>query len=216
VVWQSTSAPLLARLDPLSLQVIPPQLELVEYHYAYSFSPDGAQLALGLQARVGVRIVDLARMQVAHDIPMPIAVEALAWLEPQRLVAVTQSGDVALVDPVAGKVLARRSLPLAPQCTPYPQASARTRLGLVLVIADHGRAAPVRVVVIDARGRPRMAVLRRIVAGPRPTVCERAGLAVDLTRARAYVVAPGGLVAEVDLQTMHVRSLTNEGIRTSA
>ena len=59
--------------------------------------------------------------------------------------------------------------------------------------------------VIDARGRTRVAVLRRMLAGPVGTVCGRAGLAVDLTRARAYVVAPGGLVAAVDLRTMHVR-----------
>ena len=98
------SAATLARLDPVSLRPAGPRVRLGEYHDAWAFSPDGSQLALGNggQGRVcgrGVCVVDAGDMAVTSDIDTPIAVEALAWVRPRRVVAVLQLGGIV----VAGK-----------------------------------------------------------------------------------------------------------------
>lgn len=81
----------LARLDSLSLKPVSPQVPIPEYHDAWSLSPDGSQIALGMSApgregRVGVLLVDLDAMKVVRGIETGIAAEALAWLAPRVLV----------------------------------------------------------------------------------------------------------------------------------
>jgi hypothetical protein len=205
---------ILARFDPLSLEPVSRQVPVGEYHNAWSASPDGSHLALGVSApgrtgRVGVLIVDLKAMKVVRRIETGIAAEALGWLAPRRLVAGLQRGGTVLVDPLTGRILRRW-----PGFS-FPDTSARSRDGLVMLFPGtlhhtgqrEGSAAP-RLAVVDAQGRLRSVALEDIQLGVRfvegVTYADDAGLAVDPGRARAYVFAADAPVAEVALRTMGV------------
>ena len=188
----------LARLDPVSLRPAGQRVLLGEYHDAWAFSPDGSQLALGNggQGRVcgrGVCVVDVRDMSVTADIDAPIAVEALAWVRPRRIVAVLQRGGIVVADPATGSIVRRTPLPFSSRFGEW----ARTRGGVAALM--NGR--PLRLVVAEGSGAVRVADLRRI----RPAVNGFPGLAVDRRGQRAFVVAAGAPVTEVDLRTMRVR-----------
>ncbi len=198
----------LARLDPRTLAPRPERVELGEYHDAWSFSPDGSQVAFGISApppasgspeRLGVRIVDPAKMSVSRDVSTGIAAEALGWLSSSRLVALLQSGEVVLIDPRTGEVLRRESVrPFELQCGPQP--SAVTPHGLVLLLAGGGRT-PARLVVVNAQGRVRAVSLPGVrISGE----CGRGGLATDSARNRAFAAGNSARVAEIDLRTMEL------------
>src|SRR5215210_488450 len=107
--------PPLAQLDPVSLRPTGARVRLGEYHDAWSFSPDGSHLALGMggQGRVcgrGICLVDVRDMTVSGDIETPIAVEALAWVRPRRIIAVLQLGGVVVADPATGAIVHRTEL----------------------------------------------------------------------------------------------------------
>ena len=192
------SAATLARLDPISLRPAGPRVRLGEYHDAWAFSPDGSQLALGNggQGRVcgrGVCVVDVGDMAVRSDIDAPIAVEALAWVRPRRIVAVLQRGGIVVADPATGAIVRRTPLPFSSRFDAW----APTRGGVAALM--NGR--PLRLVVAGGSGAVRVAGLRRI----RPAVNGSPGLAVDRRGRRAFVVAAGAPVAAVDLRTMRVR-----------
>jgi hypothetical protein len=208
----------LARLDPTSLRPRAPRVLVGEYHNAWSRSPDGTQLALGISSpggegfpvvgnrgRVGIRIVDVARMRVVRDVSTGVAAEALGWLAPRRLAAVLQSSQVLVVDPVTGRILRRWTVGRLPLLNP---GWVRTRQHLVVLLDTHPDP-PVdlnpRLAVIDAQGQLQVVSLERQLAGCCGPDSYRAGLAVDVGRRRAFVVAAGVPVAEVDLRTMRVR-----------
>jgi hypothetical protein len=85
--------------------------------------------------------------------------------------------------------------------------------GLIYLAAGSNGIRPARLAVVDIDGNARSVVLNRIRAGTRwRTVrgvrigdIRAPGLAADAMAGRAYVVSPGGLVAEVDLATLDVR-----------
>jgi hypothetical protein len=194
---------MLGRFDPLTLKPVSRQVSLGEYHDNWSVSPDGSHAAFGLSAsgknaRVGVRIVDLATLEVVRELEVGIAAEALAWLTPQRLVAALQDSTV-LVDPDSGRVIRRW------RAFAFPDASARTRHALVILfgapLGSTGQR-PARLATVDARGRLRSVTLDRVRVGRGGA--DRAGLAVDDAGARAYVAAADAPIAEVDLATMDV------------
>ena len=208
---------ILARFDPLSLEPVSRQVQVPEYHDAWSVSPDGSQLALGissgrslispsrrLSGRIGILIVDLKEMKVVGEVETGIAAEGLAWLAPRLLVAALQRGGTVLVDPLTGRIL--RRWPALSE----PQASARTPDGLVMLFPGVLPATPeatagARLGVVDPRGRLRSVTLERIQLALRDGVqWDGAGLAVDTARARAYVFAADAPAAEVDLGTMRV------------
>ena len=202
----------LTRLDPGTLQPRPPRVLLGEYHHAWSFSPDRTELALAISSpgqddapvvgdrgRVGIRIVDLQRMKADRDISTGVAAEALGWLASRRLVAILQSGDAIVVEPVTGVVLRRWKVASAPVLGPR---WIRTPDGL-LVLVD---AAPFpRLASFDLRGGLRVVPLERQQDGCCGPWSKRAGLTLDTKRERAFVVAAGAPVAEVDLRTLRVR-----------
>lgn len=186
------------RLDPLSLRPRGPRVRLGEYHDAWAFSPDGSQLALGMggAGRVcgrGICVVDVGDMAVRGDVDAPIAVEALAWVRPRRIVAVLQSGGIIVADPATGAIVRRTPLPYT---TRYG-AWAQTRAGVAVLMGSRR----LRLVVAGASGAVRTARLRRM----RRAVTGSPGLAVDPRGRRAFVVAAGAPVTEVDLRTMRVR-----------
>jgi hypothetical protein len=124
-----------ARLAPSSLRVTGPSVRLGEYHDNWSFAPDGSRLALGMGGASdvcgrGICIVDVRSMTIASQIDAPIAVEAVAWLRPRRVVGVLQRGEILVGDPVTGTVLERRDLPFQ---TYYPPA-ALTSAGLAVLM----------------------------------------------------------------------------------
>jgi hypothetical protein len=115
---------------------------------------------------------------------------------------------VTAVDPAARRVVAQRTLP------GELLASGRLPDGLVLLLGPPDGIAAARLVVVDGRGRVRSATLPGIVAGIQEpddwnspgSSSRRAqpGLAVDPAGRRAFVVAAGAPVAEVDLTTLGV------------
>jgi hypothetical protein len=220
---------ILARFDPLSLEPVSRQVQVPEYHDAWSVSPDGSRLALGissgsslispsrpLSGRIGILIVDLEAMRVVGEVETGIAAEGLAWLAPRLLVAALQRGGTVLVDPLTGRIL-RRWAHLSD-----PLASARTGEGLVTLfpgappVAPEGTAAA-HLAVVDPQGRLRSVALERIQLTLRESVqWDGAGLAVDAVRSRAYVFAADAPAAEIDLGTMRVSYHRLEALFLSA
>ena len=213
VVQQAGNRPaILARFDPFSLSAVSPKVEVGEYHHAWSFSPDGSQLALARGGQgIGIQIVDLAAMKLVREVQTGIAAEALGWLAPRRLVAGLQRGGTVLVDPVTGAIVRRW-----PGFS-FPDAWARSRDGLVMLLPRLRKsppnlpltrvAGPPRLAVADAQGL-RSVLLGRIRLGVRVRngihFGDYAGLAVDPERGRAYVFAGSAPVAEIDLRTMRI------------
>jgi hypothetical protein len=188
----------LGRLDPVSLRPEGPRVGLGEYHDAWSFSPDGSRLALGMGGARrtcgrGICLVDVRDMAISGDVEAPIAIEALAWPRPRRIVGVLQAGGIVVADPLTGTIVRRTPLPYRTRFAEWE----RTPGGLALLM----NGPPLRLVAVDASGTARDAPLDRI----RPAENGYPGLAVDRRGRRALVVAAGAPVAEVDLRTMRVR-----------
>lgn len=209
--WDGSGGAVLARRDPLSLQPVSPQVPIDEYHDAWSLSPDGSQVALavsapGREGRIGVLLVDLDTMKVVRGIETGIAAEALGWLAPRVLIAALQRGGTVRIDPVTGTTTNRW-----PDFS-FPDESARTRDSLVMLAGPDADpspgGAPALLAVVDARDGLRSVVLEpirlRVRVAYGTVYRDRAGLAVDPERKRAYVFAAGAPVAEVDLSTLHV------------
>jgi hypothetical protein len=216
----NTTAVMLARLNSLSLRPVSPLVRVGEYHDAWSLSPDGSRVALGISAgeslispsrrlrgRIGIVIVDLDAMKVVQEFETGIAASALGWLGPRRLVASLLRGGTLLVDPVTRKIL-RRWPGLSD-----PGRSARSGDSLVMLFPgpsstpSDGTVAA-RLALVNARGHLRSVELGRIqlAAGFTNGVgyADEAGLAVDPGGGRAYVFAAGAPAAEVDFDTMDV------------
>jgi hypothetical protein len=147
----------------------------------------------------GVCIVDVDSMKVTRDVEMPIAAEAVAWPQPRRVIAVLQSGQVVVADPLTGKTLRRERLGVPAN---GPPSAAGPGGGLVVLLGDD----PLQLVSIDSRGQVNVARLDRVGLGDNPRLPpERAGLAVDPSHERALVFAAAAPAAEVDLRSMQVR-----------
>jgi hypothetical protein len=198
MVVRPNTGVVLARLDPASLEPISREVHIGEYHDAWALSPDGSQLAVGMSApggekRIGILIVDLDRMKVVQRVATGIAAEAVGWLAPRLLVGALQRGGTVLVDPVTGTIVRRW-----PHLSD-PQGAARTRDSFALLFPN-----PVQLAVVDSQGELRTVVLERIRLAFRNVQSDEAGLAVTFDGAQAYVVAPDGQIADVDLRTMRV------------
>jgi hypothetical protein len=188
-------------------------VEVGEYHDEWALSPDASQVALARGGQgLGIQIIDLEAMELDREIQTGIAAEALGWLAPRLLVAGLQRGGIVLVDPLTGKILRRW-----PGFS-FPDASARVRSGLVMLLPRFRKSRPglpltrvagaPRLVVVDSHGALRSVTLERIRLGVRFTsslyYMDRAALAVDASREQAYVFAADAPVAQVDLRTMRV------------
>jgi len=202
----SGAGTIVAPVDRRSLEPGVPWAELGEYHDAWAVSPDGRLIAFGISAPsetggIGIRVIDRATLQTVRDIDTGIAAEALGWLQPNRLAAFLQSGEVVVVDPGSSSQELGREALGAISC-PFAPPNAVTALGFVMVIPVAGSA---RLVQVDARSRVQTVKLDDIGLGERFGLCESVGLAVDPARLKAYVVAAEARVAEVDLRTTRVR-----------
>jgi hypothetical protein len=180
---------------------------------SYGWSPDRARLVLGDVDDDVLHVIDPVRLRRLATIRFGIAAEApqwLAWLGPRRVAVVAgNSADgstLVMADPVAGRVLSRRRL------APAGILAAAVGDRLVLVHDPADQIAPVLVSVVDDQGRIRTVQLSRVRAGfqhppdwDRPGaygIARDAALAVDRAGGRAFVVAAGRSVAEVDLASL--------------
>ncbi len=213
----------LVRLDPSSLELLEGRVIVGEYHWTWSFSPDGSRLALGISApgavgRLGIQIIDVEQMETVGKVETGIAAEIVTWLTPERIVAALQGGGIVLVDCATGDIVRRGTEPFEPPVTLPPKPVAFIGSGVVYLLAHSSKPIPA-LALVDARGNLRSVTLDRLTsavihsatAGIRIATMH-ASLAVDVVRDRAFVVAPDALVAEVNLKTMHVRYLKLQGL----
>lgn len=216
----------LVRLDPGSLQPLPGKgLDVGSGGCAprtggtqcwsippWSFSPDGALLAVARNDAYGsrsLRLVDVERLRATADIQLPAgAVGGLAWLARGRVLALqeeccSERQRLLAVDIARRRVVVRRSIGGSVLHV------GRTARKLVVLVAPAGTIGRARLVVADSRGVLRSVRLERVRAGvellPSAQRVEHRvpGLAVDPASGRAFVV-DADLVAEVDLQSLAV------------
>jgi hypothetical protein len=211
VVWKEDGESFVARLHPRSLEPLPgPRAPLGPSGGPSALSPDGSLAAFaGVNV---VRIVDLDHMRVVGDIRLRGDFGAVAWPEPRRILLATgfnwETGvDTVVVDPVARRVVARRSLGGS------LQSFSRTGDGLVLLLGPRSGIGPARLASFPAREQIRVVRLERVAAGFEQDELEGGflvdryrtpGLAVDLTGDRAFVVTADEVVADIDLRTYDV------------
>jgi hypothetical protein len=129
------------------------------------------------------------------------------WLDSRRLVVLAggNQAHVAVVDPVARKLVGSRSL------DGVLGDVGRTPTELVALLAPPEGIGTARLAVIDAEGSVRSAPLPGLAAGFKLLDSERyvrrqewPGLAVDAAGRRAFVVQASGPIAEIDLETLTV------------
>jgi hypothetical protein len=206
----------LVRLEPRTLTTLPGRkLALGRYMMAWSSSPDRNRLVFGSQpssvndSPAALSLVDVATLSTVRHVPLGVNgyVAATHWVGTDRVQVVVRSSEpagdsVLLVDTADGQVLRRQPLDGS------VAAIGRSKSGIVLLLEPASRG-PVTLAVADAAGSFRSVVLARIEAGrsltePPNSVLqhERAGLAVDAAGTRAYAVAAGAPVAEVDLASL--------------
>src|SRR5262245_12093031 len=200
----------LGYLNPATLKLVGRSTQVGYYSWPAARSPDGSKLALGRDYLTdGLRIVDLRRMRTLKAFRLTAGVpDGLAWVAPRRILVASNGLSVVAVDPVTGRQLWQRSVPV-----PYDRA-AKVGDGFVLLSAPHDYAhaiGPTTLTTVSATGVVRSVVLDRILTGARepdetnPAGAQRrAGLAVDVAGNRAFVVGAGEPVAEVDLATLSV------------
>jgi hypothetical protein len=174
---------------------------------AWAFSPDRRKLAVAAEG-AELRIVDVARLRVIRRLPIEEGgpVGALAWLGPQRLLAVqdedywSERQRLLVIDLARNRVTAVRAL----GGSVLGAALAGKRL--VLVVAPAQAIGPARLLVADARADVRGVDLG-LAAGERAGSGrfeeELPGLAVDAAGGHAFVVGQDG-VLEVDVRRLAV------------
>lgn len=211
-VWKGTVFSL-TRVDPMTLRAVGgPSLPIGGGAYLVARSPRGVTLAFDTDRGAVLSFVDTRRLRLRGTIAFGDGwVGAAAWPSPRRLVAVLGSEGTAravVLDPLERKKLADRPLPFRENLL----ASAATASRVVFLLGETSAIAPVRLAVAGIDGAVRSVLLSRIEGGTEPPVdystgvvkSARPALAVDPTGRRGVVVTAGGLVAEVDLQTLAV------------
>jgi hypothetical protein len=217
-VGSDPTSSFLARLDPTTLRPLAgPRVKLEVNMVGWSVSPDRSLAVIGDGNGNGlVQVVDLGAMRSLGTVEVGAGATlvASAWLGRRRVAAVlggtagpADSVEVAVLDPVARRVLARRTV------TGQVSAAGHLPGGLVLLLTPARGIGPVRLAVIAGPGTVRTVTLGRVSAGFKPPKVEGpdavghqrgAGLAVDPAGRRAFVVAPGAPVAEVGLGDLAV------------
>jgi hypothetical protein len=202
-IESSRAGDLLVRVDAQTLKPRSKGLALGGHAFAWSFSPDGRRLALGV-GRQGVVIVDARRMKRLGRIPTwSGGIASLAWVSPRRIVGWEGAGLFRL-DPVARKRL------WSPQSPGDVLKVSRAGNRLVLLAAPTQQIGEARLAVVGGNGVVRTVRLDRIRAGTRfesdGMNAERhdPALVIDSGR-RAFVLgAAQEPVAEVDLTSLQV------------
>jgi hypothetical protein len=206
----------LAWFDPMTLEKLPGRkAPLGAVLGSWAFSADRSILAIGSCGDTWMprmRFVNAHVMRVLGDLRLPTGYEcasSLAWLSPNRLLAVltsSASSAVAVIDPMARRLLRLTKLPSAPWSTGV------TGSELVVLFGGREEFVPARVAVVDAEGGVRTVTVDDIRIG---TVVDYSkedyrartispGFAVDPEGRRAFLVPASGRIAEIDLETLDV------------
>jgi hypothetical protein len=198
----------LVRLDRRTLQLASKRRVLVGKSLGgWALSPDGRRLAVGVEEALGLRIFDTAKMRRLGQVGTRNGqIRALAWLTPNRIVGVEETG-IFVVDPGARRLVQARAT------EGQVVGVGRTREALVLLLAPDDGIGPATLALLDATGAYRTVALNQISAGWRyplradepPGEHRYPGLAVDALGGRAYVVGGGEPVAEIDLRSLATR-----------
>ena len=208
----------LVHVDPVSLQAQPePSLGVGRYGSSWAFSPDRERLAYAAHSDSRRGIVSSLQVveprNLRRELALPLGfgeIWALAWLAPDRLLAVRHGYhperlEVVTVAPSARRVIARAEL------NGQLIATGRSNDALVLLLSPQGRIGPGTLAVASASGEVRSVPLERIWLGTEVSqddgdyvaTWRRPGFAVD-PAGRALVFPAGSDAAEVDLRTLAV------------
>jgi hypothetical protein len=204
----------LVRVDPRTLLPLRRSALRVGSVGSWSFLPDRSRLAVvtfgppGRCPRSALRFFDATTMRPSGRLAIRRGggVEALSWLRADRLLAVRtacegHTSSFVVIDPIAGRVL--KSEPIEGDLVRLVPAATK----VVALVASRHAIGPSRLLVVDAEGVVRGRVLDKIPAGAQAgpsDVVRYARPALAAGGERAFVVSTGGLVAEVELETLAV------------
>ncbi len=216
---QPTSAVKLMRIDPTTLRPSGMRALRLPFADAWAVAPGGRQLALAVHPHPvnESNTLELVRLPALRRQPLSVSlggdVSALAWISPRQVVALVGKTlccparlSVVVVDLHSRRVVRRQSV------AGTVLHIARSPQGLVLLTAPTAAIAPASLVIVDARG-VRTVALGSLRAGEIPgeggiSRWRQPGLAVDAAGRNAYVVDPGGSLAEINLATFAVAAHT--------
>ncbi len=206
------AATTLARVDPRTLGRIPgPSLRIVSFPGVLALSPSGRRLAVASPPNGTIGVVDLGRMRWirrsrAGAGPWSFA-RVLAWPRENRLLEVVQrmskpyrryvrARSLVVVDPASGRVVTRRRLTNKLAITGSVSAGGRL---VMLMQSSSYRGSTALLVIASADGAVRPVTVK---VGSTRRVLRFNQLVVTPTGDRAYVVVFGGLVVDVDLNSL--------------
>jgi hypothetical protein len=211
----------LVRVEPATLKPVGSGLALPAGPVFGGRSPDGRAAIFFDVRQARVKVVDLEKLKLRTSIavaPSGWRARAAAWLTADRAAVVVQKmrgsygqivdqREVVVVDPLAGRVVARRALPVGTAL--IGSAAGGDKLVLLLGRGD-ARTRTVRIAVVDSSGslRETSADLGAATGLRLPAV------AVAADGRRAYVVAAGAPLVEVDLEAMTTSARTLRGGRS--
>jgi hypothetical protein len=209
----------LVHVDPDSLRPLAgPSLRIGHYGTTWAFSPSRDRLAIAthVEGRRGVsaslQILDPITLRRSLALPLGNSqVIALAWLEPDRVVALRLGYhpdrlEVLSIAPSAKRVLATTAL------DGEVRGVGRTPSALVLLLSPHGKIGAATLAVASANGDVRSVGLERIWIGFEQSHGDSgdfagtqrgAGFTVDPS-GRAFVFPAGSDAAAIDLATLQV------------
>jgi hypothetical protein len=219
IVWHEDEA-VLRRFARASLAPRPGRAELGQSGGAWSFSPNGAKLAVAGGPPLEIRIVDVHRLRLEGvaslerslvGAPAESYVIGLAWPTARRILALVEWGAwnhaLVVVDPVERRAVSHQAIDGA------LVGHAPTDDGLALLLAPVGRVGPMRLRLVDRDGKTESIPLPGIDGGLETIDADQAvtrvqvpGLAVAPTGRRALVVPAAGDFAEIDLVSGRVVS----------
>jgi hypothetical protein len=188
-----------SRLDPVSLQMAGPPLQLDESGFppiGYERSPDGEHFAFASGETAEVQVFDSLSNGAQAKIPTPAGNGPLAWLTPSRLLTMnTRSTTVTILDPLAGTVVKTVRIGGRP--------IASTVVGDQLALVRDPGSKRAVVTFLSAAGRKTVVPLKELVIGKRFGHLDADVLAVG----SKLVVQPSNRndVALVDAKTKKVR-----------
>ena len=208
----------LVRLDPVTLKPLAGGLSIPNDLSFGGRAPDGRSAAYFNYRVPSLRVIDLESLKNRGDVdlaPPGWRARATAWLTADRVAVVVQRmrgsygqivdrREVAIVDPFARRVLARRALPATAL---RASVSGGDKLVLLLGRGD-ARARRVQVAVVDSAGAVGTIDIDLGAAkGPSfPT------LTVDPSGRRAFVLATGAPVFEIELDRLGVSPHVPSGV----
>lgn len=215
--------------DPLELREFDPRtltplgkrvVRIPRLMRAAGRSPDGRFAAFFEPQPARLRVVDLETMRARADVPLGSGkrwrIREAAWLTADRLVFIVQrlrgsyeqivdTRQIVVVDPLAGRVVARR--PFANAMALQGTAQGGDKLVFLLGRGDR-RGGRQLLAVVGTDGRVRTTPIELMATSP-----NQAALVVGPTGERAFVVAVGTSVFDVDLASLAVtrRTVTGAG-----